>query len=287
TNVTSYIYVTDFRDLGTPQVQPITHLNLWFQCALAKFLPCILMVVYGGLLVRTLRTNIRMLNKNQTTRASDSFFPPFNANHSPEHPYTGDHLLQIQSVDETGDSTKENQSDRNTGGGESEELLCSNCKNQVKHQMTIMMKEEQKPKRPSTSPLARGRRGPSRHHDNSRTTRMLLLVITLFLITELPQAILIVLSATIPPFFNEVYLPLGDIMDMVALVNNGINFLLYCVMSRDFRTTLLDMMRSSMTSARRVPGKITTTLYRPTVAIFDRSQKSQGTLIVRSKEYST
>ncbi|CAL1530485.1 unnamed protein product, partial [Lymnaea stagnalis] len=158
TNITIFIFETTQLYLGTPDVQLVTQLNLWLHSALAKFLPCILMVVYGGLLVKTLRTNIRMLTRHEKSLASDSI-----------------------------------------------------------HQ--------------------------SRHQDNSRTTRMLLVVITLFLVTEFPQAVLIVLSATIPNFFQDVYLPLGDIMDVVALVNNGINFLLYCIMSRDFRTALLDMMK--------------------------------------------
>nr|KAG5704370.1 hypothetical protein BaRGS_031076 [Batillaria attramentaria] len=79
----------------------------------------------------------------------------------------------------------------------------------------------------------------SKLREHSRTTKMLITVIVLFIITELPQGILIVLSATKEGFFNTVYLPLGDIMDIVALVNNAINFVLYCSMSTKFRETFL------------------------------------------------
>ncbi|XP_069107372.1 G-protein coupled receptor dmsr-1-like [Argopecten irradians] len=76
----------------------------------------------------------------------------------------------------------------------------------------------------------------------SRTTVMLLAVLVLFLITELPQGILIVLSLIRAGFFEDVYIPLGDVMDILALVNNGVNFILYCSMNREFRRTLLRMM---------------------------------------------
>ncbi|XP_059164780.1 G-protein coupled receptor dmsr-1-like [Physella acuta] len=297
TNVTNVIFVTENLNLGTEDVELVTQVNLWLHSALAKFLPCILMVVYGGLLVKTLRTNIRMLNRSSTTRTSDSFFPACPADASPDRPSRqGENFLTQHSVERKG--SKKNNHNSREGRPEHEDFLCLNCQNQRLSQQeqsqqtttTVVFMPSSSPsvttKRASSSPLATTRR-QSRHHDNSRTTRMLLIVITLFLVTELPQAILIVLSATIPNFFQEVYLPLGDIMDVVALINNGINFLLYCIMSRDFRTTLLDMMKSTMNNASKVPGKITTTFYRPTATVFDRSERSHATLIVRAKELSS
>ncbi|KAL8581825.1 hypothetical protein ACOMHN_010199 [Nucella lapillus] len=73
------------------------------------------------------------------------------------------------------------------------------------------------------------------------TTRMLLVVIILFIITELPQGVLILLSATVSGFYNRVYLPLGDLMDFIALLNNAINFVLYCIMSQQFRARFAHM----------------------------------------------
>lgn len=63
----------------------------------------------------------------------------------------------------------------------------------------------------------------------------------LFLLTELPQGILIILSVILRGFFQNVYIPMGDAMDMVALINSGINFVLYCSMSCEFRRTLVKM----------------------------------------------
>ncbi len=79
----------------------------------------------------------------------------------------------------------------------------------------------------------------NRRKDHSRTTCMLVVVIVLFLITELPQGVLALCSGLNPAFFDAFYIPLGDVMDIVALINNGINFTLYCSMSRQFRETFL------------------------------------------------
>ncbi len=40
-------------------------------------------------------------------------------------------------------------------------------------------------------------------------------------------------------FFQECYVRLGDFMDAAALINSAINFILYCVMSKQFRRTFV------------------------------------------------
>ena len=85
---------------------------------------------------------------------------------------------------------------------------------------------------------SQGRKDESeRAQEHNRTTRMLLAIVALFLLSELPQGILTLCSIFIADFFNEVYWPLGDLLDIMALLNNSINFILYCTMSRQFRTT--------------------------------------------------
>lgn len=77
-----------------------------------------------------------------------------------------------------------------------------------------------------------------------RTTRMLLAVLLLFLITEFPQGILVLLSIKYgQDFFNDCYQKLGEMMDMLALINSAINFMIYCAMSRQFRTTFSMLFR--------------------------------------------
>lgn len=104
-----------------------------------------------------------------------------------------------------------------------------------------------------------------------RTTRMLLAVLLLFLITEFPQGIMGLLNALLgEAFYFQCYLrlskypivvvivvtlinycymvhllclPLGDLMDILALINSSINFILYCSMSKQFRTTFALLFR--------------------------------------------
>jgi hypothetical protein len=95
-----------------------------------------------------------------------------------------------------------------------------------------------------------------RRRDHSRTTGMLIAVIVLFLLTELPQGILALCSGLLPGFFEAYYIPLGDTMDIFALINNGINFILYCSMSRQFRETFLCLLAPCLLSPekRRLNG---------------------------------
>lgn len=82
----------------------------------------------------------------------------------------------------------------------------------------------------------------SEKHD--RTTRMLLAVLVLFLLTEFPQGILALLSGILgDAFFTNCYRHLGELTDILALINGAINFILYCVMSRQFRQTFSRIFR--------------------------------------------
>ncbi|KAK6174915.1 hypothetical protein SNE40_013474 [Patella caerulea] len=76
--------------------------------------------------------------------------------------------------------------------------------------------------------------------DHKSTTTMLLVIIILYIVTELPQSVVVVMSACLDGFFENVYFLLADILDMAALINNAINFVLYCIMSQQFREHLLD-----------------------------------------------
>lgn len=73
-------------------------------------------------------------------------------------------------------------------------------------------------------------------HD--RTTKMLLAVLLLFLLTEFPSGMLALLSGALgDQFFAHVYMNFGETMDILALVNSAVNFIIYCSMSRQFRDT--------------------------------------------------
>ena len=111
----------------------------------------------------------------------------------------------------------------------------------------------------TNAPMSNGRlRGRRREKENRRTTLMLVIVCVLFLITELPQGAILLLtflSKTNSQYYFQIYQHLGnpsnsshshphdvssllgDTFDILALINNSVNFILYCLMSRAFRDT--------------------------------------------------
>lgn len=73
---------------------------------------------------------------------------------------------------------------------------------------------------------------------NETTTRLLIAVMIVFLICEFPAGILAALCAVLGEgFFENVYQPIGLLTDLLALINSSVNFILYCFMSTQFRTT--------------------------------------------------
>lgn len=82
-------------------------------------------------------------------------------------------------------------------------------------------------------------------HQTDRTTRMLVAVLILFLVTEIPQGIMALLSGVLGnQFFTRCYSTgMGEILDLLALLNSAINFLLYCSMSRQFRRAARSQFR--------------------------------------------
>lgn len=67
---------------------------------------------------------------------------------------------------------------------------------------------------------------------SDRTTAMLLTILCVFLITEFPQGVLCILSAVFTnDVLNLIYFNLGDLLDLLSLVNSSVNFVLYCLMS--------------------------------------------------------
>lgn len=67
---------------------------------------------------------------------------------------------------------------------------------------------------------------------------LLVAVLILFLLTEFPQGILGLMSGIMEKCFFEVcYQVFGEMMDLLALINAAVDFVLYGLMSKQFRTT--------------------------------------------------
>ncbi|XP_055528418.1 G-protein coupled receptor dmsr-1 [Wyeomyia smithii] len=83
-----------------------------------------------------------------------------------------------------------------------------------------------------------GSRHPKADRRADRTTTLLVAVLLLFLFTEFPQGILGLLSGILEKcFFRRCYDLFGEVMDLLALINAAIGFVLYGLMSKQFRTS--------------------------------------------------
>jgi uncharacterized membrane protein YgcG len=179
-NLTMYVVQSMFdRPEATVFDHFVGQLNFWVHALVVKLVPCVLMLVFGCLLVATVRRHSR-------------------------------HRKQLRTFCRPADGA-----DRNCRRSDGSATACLGG-NGVAVGGGL------------TSRLGTG--GP-------RTTAMLISVIVLFLITEMPQGALALVCGVHRVYFDILYSPLGDLMDMVALVNNAINFVLYCTMSRQFRLT--------------------------------------------------
>ncbi|GFR82460.1 B1 bradykinin receptor [Elysia marginata] len=89
--------------------------------------------------------------------------------------------------------------------------------------------------------MTRRRQRLSTARQQVNTTRMLFVVLVLFLIVELPQGLLLLLTAFLAGFQTNFYYYLGELLDFLALLNNAVNFFLYCIMSQQFRDKFSSM----------------------------------------------
>lgn len=84
-----------------------------------------------------------------------------------------------------------------------------------------------------------------------RTTMLLVAVLLLFLITEFPQGILGLLSGILEKcFFKQCYNKMGEMMDLLALINAAVGFVLYGLMSKQFRTSFKSVFFQTRLSSR-------------------------------------
>ncbi|CCD65612.1 G-protein coupled receptors family 1 profile domain-containing protein [Caenorhabditis elegans] len=78
---------------------------------------------------------------------------------------------------------------------------------------------------------------------SDRTTLMLVVILLVFLITEFPQGIISILCAIFTTDVHRyLYFYIGDVLDLLSLVNSSVNFVLYCVMSSRYRQTFWEVI---------------------------------------------
>ncbi|VDM62749.1 unnamed protein product [Angiostrongylus costaricensis] len=86
-----------------------------------------------------------------------------------------------------------------------------------------------------------------------KTTLMLIIMLVVFLCTELPQGLLAILSAIYPTHIHTmVYLNVGEVLDLMSLVNCLTSFFLHCCMSSTYRANVrLLLIPNNKTTTRK------------------------------------
>lgn len=74
-------------------------------------------------------------------------------------------------------------------------------------------------------------------HHHRQITIMLVGIVLLFVAVELPQGAMNMLSAILKDRFISIYTSMGDFFEMMTVLYSSVNFILYCSMSSQFRTT--------------------------------------------------
>lgn len=97
-----------------------------------------------------------------------------------------------------------------------------------------------------------------------RTSVLLFSIVFIFWLTELPHGIILILSAFDPLIF-AIYRVVGDILDLLSLINSSVNFALYCSMSAKFRHEFVSMLKCNYSNSSSPP--------RSTVVV-NRAQRS-------------
>lgn len=77
-----------------------------------------------------------------------------------------------------------------------------------------------------------------RQRQTQQATSVLLIILVVFVLIELPQGILYILSGLLKHFFEKIYWPLGNILDFLTIIRCCVNFVLHCVMSSQFCAVL-------------------------------------------------
>ena len=277
---TEYVYYVAQSDLDISSNGLIFKIMFYLQAIFGKFLPCLLLVTFSCLLIHSLviiNRNNKKLAKSGTYSSSTNTLNNINNKMTDQRtniikPNKCTILMRSlfkiknseiennkKSIDQAKSSVKneEQMNDLVAFDNEEDELILedSNENNNLKNgssklkpvtkQTSVNNNLKEAKQTPTATATKTKLAKRNKVKENLRTTLMLIVVCILFLLTEFPQAVLMFFSIVMGnTFYENVYMPLGDFMDIIALINNAINFLLYCIMSRQFRETCYKLLSS-------------------------------------------
>lgn len=119
-----------------------------------------------------------------------------------------------------------------------------------------------------------------------RISLILALVTLLFAITEAPQGVLLLLSSFSEEFYEHEYAQLGDLQDLLTLLNSVLNFALYVAMSRQFRSAFRELFAcvwaERFSTGRRLRTASTVVARRPSPSSSGRTSDPETLALART-----
>ncbi|CAJ0582643.1 unnamed protein product, partial [Mesorhabditis spiculigera] len=127
--------------------------------------------------------------------------------------------------------------------------------------------------------------GSKQSAKTDRTTLMLVVILIVFLITELPQGIISILTAIYTADVHTyLYFYLGDVLDLLSLLNSSVNFVLYCIMSSRYRAMFWKVVLPSSMYKQQISARNNST----TINLASRkpSKKRSGVSERQNRDYT-
>ncbi|CEF62505.1 G protein-coupled receptor, rhodopsin-like family and GPCR, rhodopsin-like, 7TM domain and 7TM GPCR, serpentine receptor class w (Srw) family-containing protein [Strongyloides ratti] len=102
-----------------------------------------------------------------------------------------------------------------------------------------------------------------RKFKKDKATTLLLGILIVFLLTELPQGIIIILSAIwTNDIFKEIYHYVADFLDLLSLINSSVHFFMYFIMSSRYRITFVNIVfRKNFGYLSHFSSRVTNSLF--------------------------
>ncbi|CAJ0585455.1 unnamed protein product, partial [Mesorhabditis spiculigera] len=92
-----------------------------------------------------------------------------------------------------------------------------------------------------------------RKQNYDRTTMTLIVMLAVFLLTEMPQGVISVLIGVYTnDVYNVVYINFGNLLDLLSLLNSYVGFITYCFLCSKYRQTFLMMLVSAKRESREM-----------------------------------
>ncbi|KAH7716983.1 Protein DMSR-5 [Aphelenchoides avenae] len=113
-----------------------------------------------------------------------------------------------------------------------------------------------------------------------RTTKILIILLSVFVCTELPQGVLAILNGLFPNDIHLfIYVNFGEVLDLLSLINCNTCFIVYALVSSRYRATLKQLWQKLLLGQKGLKDADTAPQLSPGACIFLNSTKYRTTVV--------